>query len=263
MVRTLLLYLFITCVSYSGHCAELTSSVTPPLRIVTESFPPYSYKNNQGEIDGAVALVVKQLLKQMQLDTPIEILPWARAYNIALKSPNVLIFSLVRIPPREQHFHWLVPVTSINIGVYALPESEGAKLESLDNIEQLTIGVMRESSSINFFKSFRNVTNDNLIEMATFEQLYKMLMHKRVNFVLAPDLLVKYLNHKYQTPLTKQPIPIYQLPLQQRSTMYLAMSKSSTPSLVMQFKQAIAELQKTGQIMATVDGYKQSLVVQE
>ena len=253
-------YLLLVCLlTFTSTELFAEQQLLPKLRVVTESFPPYSFKNEQGKIDGAVTLVVQALLKKGGLPTDIEIMPWARAYSTALVEPNVLIYSIVRIPEREALFYWLAPVTAINIGVYTMPNTKSAELTDLTKLDHMTIGVMRGSSSIEFFKSFRNIENKNLLEMASFNQLYKMLQYRRINFALAPELLIKYLDMKYHTPVDLRPIPIYKLPLQQQSTMYIGLSKKSSPAVVKRFQQAIAEMQQQGDIRTIVDQYKHTL----
>ncbi len=159
--------------------------------VVTESFPPYSYIDQAGNIDGAVTRVVLALLDQLDVQTTIEMMPWARSLLIVSTEPNDLIFSLVRSPEHESDFHWLVPVTSIDIGVYSIPGSLHFSLTNLADLTDLSVGIMHSSSSIEYFQSIAYVSDNNLVEMATFEQMYKMLMSGRVDLVLAPGLLMK------------------------------------------------------------------------
>jgi polar amino acid transport system substrate-binding protein len=230
-----------------------------PFRVLTENAPPFSFKDQNDRVDGLVTQVVIALLKKMDLSVDIEVLPWVRAYKTALVEPNILIYSIVRIPEREASFHWLTPVIPVDIGVYSMPGELAMPLTDLDQLNNMTIGVMRGSSSIRFLKNIRNISDDNLIEMASFGQLYKMLQFKRVNYVLAPDLLVKYLDQQYQTPEQQRPVAVYHLPIQQQSTMHLALSKKTPQGTVQKFRQAIAEMHATGQIEQIVEQYKQQL----
>ncbi|MDX7833812.1 hypothetical protein SJS03_21745, partial [Aeromonas dhakensis] len=40
----------------------------------------------------------------------IQLLPWARAYQMAQYDPNTVIFSMIRLPEREALFHWVGPI---------------------------------------------------------------------------------------------------------------------------------------------------------
>ena len=50
---------------------------------------------------------MEKTLQAAQLrDYQIRLYPWARAYDMALKEPNVLIFLIARTSARETQFKW-------------------------------------------------------------------------------------------------------------------------------------------------------------
>src|ERR1035437_4785529 len=61
----------------------------------------------EGKVIGSATAVVELRLKQACFSNyQISLYPWARAYDMALKEPNVLIFLIARTPAREQQFKW-------------------------------------------------------------------------------------------------------------------------------------------------------------
>jgi polar amino acid transport system substrate-binding protein len=74
--------------------------------IVTENYPPYSYEQ-EGEITGISTDIVKCIMDESGLEYKIEVLPWARAYEMALNKDDVLIYSIMRIPEHETLFNWI------------------------------------------------------------------------------------------------------------------------------------------------------------
>jgi polar amino acid transport system substrate-binding protein len=119
-----------SCLMLPAFSAAIEPVDGKPFRVVTESFPPYSYINQQGDIDGAVSRVVLALLNRLDVSVAVEMMPWARSYLIASTKPNVLIYSLVRNPQRESNFIWLSPVTTIDIGLYC---ALAVRIQSLRN----------------------------------------------------------------------------------------------------------------------------------
>lgn len=81
----------------------------PRLRVVTENWRPYNYVED-GEIKGTATAVVRQVLERAGIMHSIDVLPWARAYRMALHEADVLIYTLIRIPPREPLFRWVGPL---------------------------------------------------------------------------------------------------------------------------------------------------------
>ena len=59
-----------------------------------------------GKIAGPATEVVKKTLQLAGInDYRLNIYPWARAYDMALNEPNVLIYLVARTPERETRFH--------------------------------------------------------------------------------------------------------------------------------------------------------------
>jgi polar amino acid transport system substrate-binding protein len=74
--------------------------------VVTENFPPYNYEH-EGKIVGLSTDIVKRIMNETGLDYKIELLPWDRAYRMALNQDNVLIYTTARTAERENLFHWI------------------------------------------------------------------------------------------------------------------------------------------------------------
>jgi polar amino acid transport system substrate-binding protein len=51
-----------------------------------------------GIAQGLCTELVQAVLRELQISAPIEFLPWARAYDVAQHSGNVLIYSIARTP---------------------------------------------------------------------------------------------------------------------------------------------------------------------
>lgn len=63
--------------------------------IVTEELPPYNF-TDQGTLTGLSTEVVQAVLHQLDLNARFQVMPWARAYELAQSAPNVLIYSITR-----------------------------------------------------------------------------------------------------------------------------------------------------------------------
>ncbi len=77
--------------------AAAANTGQPPLRVVTELSPPHQTIKD-GKVDGVSTQIVIATLKQAELDSHIEVYPWARAYYIATSVPNMLIYNIARTP---------------------------------------------------------------------------------------------------------------------------------------------------------------------
>lgn len=126
------------CVQASGPMPELTA--------LTEQLPPLNM-----EVDGRVTGFSSELLDWMAADAGIplrkQVLPWARAYDRALRNPDVILYSLVRTPERESLFRWVGPISPRRIVLYRWADRNDIVLKTLDDARPYRIGSTLESAS--------------------------------------------------------------------------------------------------------------------
>jgi polar amino acid transport system substrate-binding protein len=77
------------------------------VKVVTEYLHKFQLANPDGSLGGYATDVVNAIFDVTQDQANILVLPWARAYKMAIEEPNVMIFSLARNPQREEKFHWI------------------------------------------------------------------------------------------------------------------------------------------------------------
>ncbi|RID97510.1 substrate-binding periplasmic protein [Simplicispira hankyongi] len=112
------------------------------IEAVTET-TPYTYVAN-GKVVGTATEVVEQTLQRAGLtEYSVHLYPWARAYDMALKEANVLIFLIARTPARERQFQWAGEIMKIQYHLYRL-KSHPLDIGTLEAAKAYTIGVMRD-----------------------------------------------------------------------------------------------------------------------
>src|SRR4051812_45430465 len=73
------------------------------IHVVTET--SYNTRVVDGKVVGPVVDVVEASLKHARVDAiTVDAYPWARAYLLALREPNTVIFPIARTPERETQF---------------------------------------------------------------------------------------------------------------------------------------------------------------
>lgn len=90
--------------------AHKKPSALPLVTIYTESFPPYNMRAENGTITGEATQLVRQIMDKSGLKYDIKLGPWTRALRNATTTDNSLIYSIARVPARDQLFDWLVPL---------------------------------------------------------------------------------------------------------------------------------------------------------
>lgn len=135
------LMLAITGIAYS---AEPNS-----VHLVTEDAFPLQYMQD-GKLEGFAADKVETALTQAGIPYSIDVLPWARAYQLALNVPNTLIFSMARTQERENSFIWLSSLMKTDYKFYGLKEHFQGKELTFEQIKNLRIGVIRDSATYHY-----------------------------------------------------------------------------------------------------------------
>ncbi|NQY93223.1 MAG: transporter substrate-binding domain-containing protein, partial [Campylobacteraceae bacterium] len=128
-ILKVILYLFI--LSLFLHSEEIT--------IVTEEFPPYNYQVD-GKMKGISSEIVLAVLKEINVTAKIVSYHWSRAYVLASTKKNHLIYSIARIPEREELFHWIGTIAPYSTSFYKLKSRKDIKINSLDDAKKYTIG---------------------------------------------------------------------------------------------------------------------------
>jgi polar amino acid transport system substrate-binding protein len=140
------IFLFLLHITSIFVFAQELSTQALKIKVVTEDTFPIQYLEN-GKVLGPATDLVKSVLAEANIPFTIEVLPWARAYNVALSQPNTMIYSLARTKQREDLFQWIGSVMRLNyylVGMESLKLSQPITLESL---KKLKIGVIRDSAT--------------------------------------------------------------------------------------------------------------------
>jgi ABC-type amino acid transport substrate-binding protein len=110
--------------------------------IYTEEYPPYNYRDKNGEVQGiAIDLLVdahKHANISFDKDT-IKLRPWSNAYQKLLDTPNTLLFSMTRTEEREKLFKWAGPISKTKVVLLA-KKSNNIRIDDISDISKYSIG---------------------------------------------------------------------------------------------------------------------------
>ena len=116
------------------------------LKIYTINEPPLNFiKGNK--ISGVATDIVREILKRTNDTSTIEAIPWSRAYNYAETEKNVILFSMGRIPQRENIFKWVGPIARKRAMLLAKSGSR-IKVEKLEDAKNGRMEFLKEAKFI-------------------------------------------------------------------------------------------------------------------
>lgn len=159
---------------------DLQAYDRPKINVVTEDLYPFNYCEN-GDIKGSATLKVKKTLDELDLsDTEINVLPWARAYNIALSEPNVLIYSMLRVDKRENLFKWVAKVGRVKACVIKLKSRDDIAVNKIEDLNNYKMGVYVGSPIVNYLNDY-DIDVSNIV--GRYSSLVPMLVQGRIDVV--------------------------------------------------------------------------------
>lgn len=160
--------------------------------IYTEQSPPANFLR-EGELTGLAVDLVREVQARLGDQTPIELLPWARAYRYATTRPNIMIFSITRTPERENLFHWVGPLMEIEWTFYGKRERV-FDITSLDDARHAgTIGTYFEDARERYlleqgFENLESARNNHLNALK--------LMAGRIDLLVSSNMGIELIMHK-------------------------------------------------------------------
>jgi polar amino acid transport system substrate-binding protein len=130
--------------------APTPAAAQQTLRLVTGELPPYAFHvppptvAEQGEAQGLVFDVVREVARRIGHPQGIEFMPWVRAQELAMTRPGVGILALTRSPEREDRYAWVFNVVTDDL---VLVGGTGVDASSLGPVRERPTGVLLRSGA--------------------------------------------------------------------------------------------------------------------
>lgn len=245
MRRVFLIILFLLAYPVAATGAEI--------KVVTEAWPPYSYKED-GKTMGVVTEIVEETLKRSGLEYSIEVYPWARAYDMAQNNENVLIYSIFKLPNRVDLFKWIkIEGLSINMYLFSPKHRDDISLCSLEDAKRYRIGVTRETSTHHYLNSKGFEEGVNLFPVNCEEQnaLKSAPQSKRIDLTTGDRLS---LAHWLSVAGLPSDYWVARLPLFHED-FYMAFGKKTSDEMVEKVRRAFQEVREEGLLNDIVAKY--------
>ena len=221
---------------------------------VTEEFPPYNYTEN-GKLTGYSVNIVEELLKRSTLDYQMASYPWARAYQMAQRIPNVLIFTIVRTPERESDFFWIGPVAQRKLYLFKLASRTDIRIDKLDDAKKYRLGVTRGDAAEDFLMANGFAANINIDLVPNEISNLRKLLVGRIDFMSGTELSVAYLCKLLgleESQIERSILIVNQ------GEYFVAMSKQTAPEIVKKMQLTFSDMEKSKVIQEIAKKYHMS-----
>ncbi|WP_415716820.1 substrate-binding periplasmic protein [Maridesulfovibrio sp.] len=211
------------------------------LTILTDNWPPYNFKKDN-RIVGISTELIEAALQKSKVKYKIKLYPFKRALITVKNTPNTMLFTVARIPQREEYFAWIGPIYPREVNLYRLKNRTDIKIESVADIRRYRTGVLSGGSVELFFIEHSFHAEDYSLVIKS-DQLLKMLFKKRVDLIPGDpnDLAyqMKELGYKYSE------IEIA-YPLSTEGAYYMVANKKTSHKLIKRIQECLDEIIETG-----------------
>ncbi len=148
------------------------------LKMVTESYPPFNYREGD-TYKGASVEQVKLLLEDAGIDYTMEMMPWARALFLAEKHEMHCVFTTVHNEERDRRFKWVEPLLTSRTVLIRKAGSQ-ANPKNLEEAKAFRVGTQRDD----FTQTILEQNDFPRIDLAADLQLtLKKLMTGRIDLM--------------------------------------------------------------------------------
>ena len=113
-------------------------AAAPALELTTEDDPPHNMLKD-GKLTGVATEKLEEAFKRIGVAQHATLMPWARAYQSALNTRDVCVYSAGRTPEREALFQWVGPIATLDWVLYTRADGT-PKPARLEDIRKETIG---------------------------------------------------------------------------------------------------------------------------
>lgn len=226
--------------------ATMLPASAQSIRVVTEDYPPYNFEKN-GVVEGVSTAVVRAVLAEAGLDAQIQLMPWARAYELAQHADNVLIYSMARTSAREDMFKWVGQVAPSEWFLYSYRGRE-VPLKTLEDAKRYRIATVYQDVGEQYLLEKGFDRKRNLQSSNRYAHNYEKLKLGRVDLWIASSVLADYLAREAGSDPALQLKAELKLEEIGDNGLYMAFSLGTSDALVERCRQAFERLRRAGRL---------------
>lgn len=159
------------------------------LPIVFEDYPPYEYVED-GQVKGINMDLIREAFRRMGIRPFFEPRPWKRALYELEHGEILALSSGFKTPRRETFAIFPEEPLSMETNVVAALAVSGVKVESLDDLRGLRVGVVREYVYGHEFDSMHGLDK---VKTNSTHQMVKMLLGQRMDVIIGNRMVIRHI----------------------------------------------------------------------
>lgn len=150
------------------------------LTYLTEQYYPYNFENETG-LCGISVDILRLMWTELGIaKKSIQLLPWARVYDLIQQEPGTVAFGMARTPEREGLFRWVGPIETVRFVLLA-KKSRHIAIETMADIKGYAVGTLIDDITDVILKPVGKLAR--IEPVADMEFSLKMLEHDRIDLI--------------------------------------------------------------------------------
>lgn len=211
------------------------------LTIVSDPYPPLGYVKD-GEIVGFTVDLIKLLQQRTGIEGKFVMYPWARAYEMAQKEKDILIYQLTYTEERARLFQLVGPIYHATDSLWKLKARKDVVVRDLKDAKQYRIGTVRDYFTHKYLLENGFQEGKNLDAVHDDDMNVHKLAAGRIDLMFLDELVfnyrVKELGYKRDDFDNAFPVVSHDE--------YLAFSRPTSADVVSRFAKALLAMKKDG-----------------
>ncbi|MBC3872576.1 transporter substrate-binding domain-containing protein [Undibacterium sp. LX15W] len=202
------------------------------------------------EVSGISTDILRAACAIANVDCDVQLVPWTRAYKTVQDTRNTIVYTIARIPTREQQFIWIGPILPRTTWIYARSQVAD-KIHTLKDLERFKIGVIRAEASLTELTE-AGVSNVPIRTFNSNSDEMRMLKSGQIDVVVNTEIGMA-MNQKQYNIATTDLVKL--MKLYDGGALYFGMNLESDPGLVEKLQISVDKLRREGKINAIVQQY--------
>ncbi len=220
---------------------------------LTEDYPPFGYIGPDGKPLGYSVEILQAILKELNIEADIKVLPWQRAYTNAQRNKNTLLFTLTRTQKREKLFKWVGPIAPREIYLWKLKDRTNIKVENLEDVKKYVVGSIKGDAGEKQLLDMGFIENKNVIPFFDQKNIYRMIYMQRIDFTY--DLEISVIFSLKKAGLDPNKIE-KSLLLSSGLEYYYGFNPNTSDLIVEEFRKALQKIKDNGIFHKIANKYK-------
>lgn len=240
-----------------GIPGAATPASQTPILVLTEHLPPYQIAAGQN-VSGFATEVIRKTFDNAKVPYQVEVMSWSRAYQLALRQPDICIYSISKSAERTPLFHWIGAISYNITSIYSLQRRDDIHLNSLDDAKKYVTAVTRDDITHHYLQKKGFVEGKELYLLENVSSMLNVLQgRKDIDLVIINETILKYRAQESGVPLNslKKQLELPELPLD----FHLACSLKTKAAVVSQLTTSLEQLKSSGEFERIVKGWSEKL----